>query len=194
MSEISAVFKKLNLKDQAEIAIVNAPASFEPEIASLRGVIVRRSLASGAPLSFSLAFVTKQAEVDACARGAAERTVGDAVVWFAYPKQSSKKYKSEIDRDRGWDVLGAAGFEPVRMVAIDEDWSAVRFRRVDFIKALTRGKEHTISAAGKAKAGAPAKSAAKASLKTRSKPPAKREAKAARKTARKTAKGARKKK
>ena len=120
---------------------------------------MRRSLASGAPLSFSLAFVTKQAEVDACARGAAERTVGDAVVWFAYPKQSSKRYKSEIDRDRGWDVLGAAGFEPVRMVAIDEDWSAVRFRRVDFIKALTRGKEHTISAAGKAKAGARAKSA-----------------------------------
>jgi hypothetical protein len=190
MSGNSVVFKKLNLKDQTEIAIVNAPASFEPEIASLRGVAVRRSLASGAPLSFSLAFVTKQAEVDACARGTAERTVGDAVVWFAYPKQSSKKYRSEIDRDRGWDVLGAAGFEPVRMVAIDEDWSAVRFRRVDFIKSLTRGKEHTISTAGKAKAGARAKSAAKASPKPRSKPPAKRKVTAARRAA----KGTRKKK
>jgi hypothetical protein len=194
MSEISAVFKKLNLKDQSEIAIVNAPASFEREIASLRDVTVRRSLASGAPLAFSLAFVTKQAEVDACAMGVAERTVGDAVVWFAYPKQSSKRYKSEIDRDRGWDVLGAAGFEPVRMVAVDEDWSAVRFRRVDFIKALRRGKEHTISAAGKAKAGVPAKSAAKASPTLRSTPPAKREAKAVHKAARKTTKGARKKK
>ena len=39
-------------------------------------------------------------------------------------------------------VLGDAGFEPVRMVAIDEDFSAVRFRRVEFIKTLTRGKEH----------------------------------------------------
>jgi hypothetical protein len=35
-------------------------------------------------------------------------------------------------------VLGAAGFEPVRMVAVDEDWSALRFRRVGFIKTLTR--------------------------------------------------------
>ena len=26
------------------------------------------------------------------------------------------------------------------MVAIDEDWSAVRFRRVEFIKNLTRGR------------------------------------------------------
>ena len=189
MSGNSVVFKKLNLKDQTEIAIVNAPASFEPEIASLRGVAVRRSFASGAPLSFSLAFVTKQGDVDACARGTAERTVGDAVVWFAYPKQSSKRYSSEIDRDRGWDVLGAAGFEPVRMVAIDEDWSAVRFRRVDFIKSLKRGKEHTISAAGKAKAGVRAQSAAKASPTPRSKPPAKRKA-----SVRKTAKGTRNKK
>jgi hypothetical protein len=74
------------------------------------------------------------------------------VIWFAYPKGSSKKYKSEINRDSGWKVLGEAGFEPVRMVAIDEDWSAVRFRRVEFIKTLTRGKEHRMSAGGKARA------------------------------------------
>jgi hypothetical protein len=175
----SVVFKKLNLKDQTEIAVVNAPASFEREIATLRGVAVRRSLADGSPVAFSLAFVTKQSEVDALAQSAAERTAGDAVVWFAYPKQSSKKYKSEIDRDRGWDALGAAGFEPVRMVAIDEDWSAVRFRRVAFIKSLTRDVEHTISAGGKTKARAGAKHAAKKpspkkpSLKKRPKPAAK---------------------
>ena len=72
MTEPSAVFKKLNLKDQAEIAVVNAPASFEREIAALRGVAVRRSLAGGSPLAFSLAFVTKQPEVDALAESAAE--------------------------------------------------------------------------------------------------------------------------
>ena len=42
--------------------------------------------------------------------------------------------------------------EPVRMVAIDEDFSAVRFRRVEFIKTMTRGKEHRMSAQGKARA------------------------------------------
>jgi len=31
--------------------------------------------------------------------------------------------------------LKALGFETVRAVAIDEDWSALRFRRVEFIKA-----------------------------------------------------------
>ena len=155
---MATVFKKLNLKAQTEIAVVNAPASFEPEIAALRGVAVRRSLA-GAEVAFSLAFVTKQPEVDALAKSVAKRTVGDAVVWFAYPKQSSKKYKSEIDRDHGWAALGAAGFEPVRMVAIDADWSAKRFRRVGFIKTLSRPAEYALSKAGKAKAGAPARSA-----------------------------------
>jgi hypothetical protein len=37
--------------------------------------------------------------------------------------------------------MGKAGFEPVRMVAIDEDWSALRFRRVEFIKTMNRPEE-----------------------------------------------------
>jgi hypothetical protein len=41
------------------------------------------------------------------------------------------------------------------MVAIDEDWSAVRFRRAGFIKNMTRDKEHRLSAEAKAR---PAKS------------------------------------
>jgi hypothetical protein len=51
-------------------------------------------------------------------------------------------------------VLGAAGFEGVRMVAIDEDWTAVRFRRAEFIKTMTRGSEWAMSARGKARTAA----------------------------------------
>jgi hypothetical protein len=81
----------------------------------------------------------------------AKKAEGDAAVWFAYPKGTSKKYKSQINRDNGWKVLGQQGFEPVRMVAIDEDWSAVRFRRAGFIKNMARAKEHRLSAEGKAR-------------------------------------------
>jgi len=45
-----------------------------------------------------------------------------------------KKYTCDISRDNGWQALGELGFEGVRMVAIDEDWSAVRFRRAEYIK------------------------------------------------------------
>lgn len=147
-----STFDKLNLKDQKQILVMNAPESFEPELKSLRGVTVVRDLKNAGEVEFALAFVIKQKEVDTLGKTIAKKAQGDAVVWFAYPKGSSKKYKSEINRDAGWQVLGDAGFEPVRMVAIDEDWSAVRFRRADFIKSLTRGKEHRMSAQGKARA------------------------------------------
>jgi len=133
-------FAKLNLKDQTEIVVLNAPASFEPELKTLKGVTVRRD-AKGGDIDFSLAFVMTQKEVDTVGPQVAKQAKGDAIVWFAYPKGSSKKYKSEINRDEGWRVMGKAGFEPVRMVAIDEDWSAVRFRRVEFIKTMNRPEE-----------------------------------------------------
>ena len=144
------VFDKLTLKDQPEILVLNAPESFEPELKQLTGVSVRRKL-SKSPVAFSLAFVTKQGEVDTLGPAIAKAAEGDAIVWFAYPKGSSKRYKSEINRDSGWKVFGRAGFEPVRMVAIDEDWSAVRFRRAEYIKTMTRDSAWAMSAAGKAK-------------------------------------------
>jgi len=144
-------FEKLNLKDQRTILVLNPPASFEPELAALHAVTVLRNLQPLDAIDFSLAFVTKQQQVDTLAQAIASRAKGDAVVWFAYPKGTSKRYKSEINRDTGWQALGQAGFEPVRAVAIDDDWSALRFRRVEFIKTMTRAKEHRMTAQGKAR-------------------------------------------
>jgi hypothetical protein len=56
-------------------------------------------------------------------------------VWFAYPKGTSKKYTCDFNRDTGWDTLKALGFDTVRAVAIDDNWTALRFRRVEYIKS-----------------------------------------------------------
>ena len=144
-------FAKLNLKDQKDIVVENAPASFEPEIASLQGVTVRRSMSDARQVEFSLTFATKQKEVDSLAKTVGRKAAGDAIVWIAYPKKSSKKYTCEFNRDSGWLSMGDAGFEPVRMVAIDEDWSALRFRRAEFIKNMTRPEEYRYSEAAKSR-------------------------------------------
>ena len=142
---MSNVFAKLNLKDKKRIVVLDSPASFESEIAALKDVEIVRDLKKAKAVTFALAFVTTQQRVDALAPAISRKAEGDAIVWFAYPKGSSKKYKSQINRDNGWNTLGQEGFEPVRMVAIDEDWSAVRFRRAVFIKNVARSKEHRLT-------------------------------------------------
>lgn len=148
---MTPLFTKLNLKDQAAIMVLNAPASFEPELAALKGVTVHRDAAEVENIAFALAFVTTLAEVHDAAAALLPKAQGDAIVWFAYPKGSSKRYRCEFNRDNGWAVLGAAGFESVRMVAIDEDWSALRFRRVEFIQKMTRNPTRAASPKDKAR-------------------------------------------
>ena len=136
---MNAVFNKLNYKDQASIYVLNAPASFHGAMDEMQQVAsVHDTLARAKDVSFAMAFATKQTEVDAFADKIAKVTVGDAVVWVAYPKGSSKNYICEFNRDTGWAKLGEHSFEPVRQVAIDEDWSALRFRQVEHIKTMTR--------------------------------------------------------
>jgi hypothetical protein len=132
------LFTKLNLGAVTSIVIYNAPASFEVELARLRGVEVLRDLKKPRAVKFSLAFVAQQKELDRLSTLLAAAADGDALLWFAYPKGTSKRYTCEFNRDTGWEVLRDAGFDTVRAVAIDEDWSALRFRRNEFIKSRSR--------------------------------------------------------
>jgi hypothetical protein len=47
-----------------------------------------------------------------------------AILWIAYPKAN----RADINRDTLWPILGEYGMRPVGQVAVDEVWSALRFR------------------------------------------------------------------
>jgi hypothetical protein len=130
----SPLFKKMNLGAHSEIVVLNAPDSFEAELKQLEGIKILRDLKKPAAIQFGLAFAMTQTQLDRASRILAAASEGDAVLWFAYPKGSSKRYTCEFNRDAGWSVIRDAGFDSVRMVAIDEDWSALRFRRVEYVK------------------------------------------------------------
>ena len=57
--------------------------------------------------------------------------------------------KCDFNRDTGWLPLGTVGFEGVRQVAIDDDWSGLRFRRVEFIRRITRDPKRVMTEAAK---------------------------------------------
>jgi hypothetical protein len=148
---MSDLFRKLNRGDAARIVVLDAPASFEPELARLADVAVLRAVPSTGGIGFALVFATRLAQVEAATAALAPRMPGDPILWFAYPKATSKRHRCEFNRDTGWAALGAAGFEGVRQVALDEDWSALRFRRVEHVKSLQRDPSRALSAQGKAR-------------------------------------------
>jgi hypothetical protein len=73
-----------------------------------------------------VAFARNKAELDSVAAPAIEAARQDKLAWIAYPKAG--KLGTDLNRDVLAALLTARGVQPVRQVAIDETWSALRFR------------------------------------------------------------------
>lgn len=130
---------KLNYKHQERIAVINAEANLMDSVfLKLEDVKIDTRIDPRYPYSFMILFVKKVREVDHLTPLALHNLTADGILWFCYPKKSSKAYKSELDRDHGWKALHDAGLRGIRMVSVDENWSALRFRNVKYIKSGIR--------------------------------------------------------
>jgi hypothetical protein len=132
------LLEKLNYRGQKRISIINAEESFLNCISSdLDDVTVDKKIDPRYPYEFIIIFVKSISEVEQIAPVTIHNLMADGVLWFCYPKKTSKKYSSEIDRDHGWKVLNDSGFHGIRLVALDNDWSALRFRNKKYIKSTS---------------------------------------------------------
>ncbi|HVT69822.1 MAG TPA: hypothetical protein VHF26_18870 [Trebonia sp.] len=73
-----------------------------------------------------VAFARNQAELAAVAGPVVEAARQDRLAWVAYPKGG--RLGTDLNREILAGLLTAQGVQPVRQVAIDETWSALRFR------------------------------------------------------------------
>lgn len=147
---MTPLFKKLNFKNHEKVLVMNSPASFETELADIsKFTIIERNPNEMSVIDFVLVFVLTQEQIDKAIELIFTKLQGDAILWFCYPKGTSKKYKCNFNRDTGWATLGKHNLEGVRQVAVDEDWSALRFRKTEYIKTLTRRESFAISEDGK---------------------------------------------
>jgi len=133
---MTELFRKLNYKDQDPILALGAPASFGAELAAMtKDAEIHTAPRRGVGYGFAIAFGENRAQIEKAGAAVTKVLEGDAVCWFAYPKQTSKKYSSDVNRDDMWEILGRFGVRPVRQIAIDDDWSALRFRREQYVKS-----------------------------------------------------------
>jgi len=146
------LLRKLQYKEGQRIYVRGVPPEFREQLDGMKSLAaVSTSPTCKKPAGLAIYFVKSQADIARFAAQATSKVEDDGVLWFAYPKKSSKRYDSDIARDAGWQPLGDAGFEGVRQIAIDDDWSALRLRRVENIRTMKRDSGRAMSARGKSR-------------------------------------------
>lgn len=134
-SQMNPILKKLGLKDQSPILVLNAPVEYKDVVESIEAVVHTQVAGK---YRFIQVFAVELAEAHKLVADSIKALEGDGHFWFCYPKGTSKKYKSDINRTKAWEVFSPYEFEPASQVSIDDDWTAMRFRYVDDIKVMTR--------------------------------------------------------
>ena len=149
MKELHPVIKKLNFKNQGQaVLVINAPKPYDEVISAFNGEVHTET--KNESYDFVQVFGTSNEELSTLAKSAVTHVNEDGLFWLCYPKKSSNTYKgSDCSRETVTGMLSTEGYEPVRQVAIDEDWSALRFRTPDKIKTMIR--KFAVTEVGKAR-------------------------------------------
>jgi hypothetical protein len=111
---------KFQLKSGQAIEFVDAPDSIVGLLSELE---TRPGGDSGQAL---LVFLANEASLTKRGTMIVKATSSDRLTWVAYPKAG--KLGTDLNRDSLAALLVERGVQPVRQIAIDDVWSALRFR------------------------------------------------------------------
>lgn len=128
MSE-KPVIERLQVKKDRLLAVVGAA----PELDASIGASEKR--ADPADADVVLLFVRDHARLCAELEDTARKLSATSILWVAYPKLSSK-LAGDLNRNLIRAIAPAYGLETVSQIAIDDDWSALRLKRVARIDLL----------------------------------------------------------
>jgi hypothetical protein len=118
------LLKKLGIKPGARLHLHNVPKHIRDALVSLGVVPVEHDTASEG----AIAFCDSHHHVEEFARHSIAKWQDDALLWFAY-KKDTPEYASGLTRDAGWDPLHEAGWRPVQSAPLGDGWEGLRFSR-----------------------------------------------------------------
>lgn len=117
--------KKLKFKDNG--IVINAPKALEEEWVKLG---FKTALNKTIKNANTLVFINNNTEFLDFLNNNLIDIETDSVLWFAYPKGTSK-IKTDINRDTIRKTGEGYGITTVTAISINEIWSALRFRPID---------------------------------------------------------------
>lgn len=83
-----------------------------------------RLVSSPATATTAVVFVEDQASLRTILAKRGGQLSAAEALWIAYPKGN----RSDINRDTLWPIVAEHGMRPIGQVAVDDVWSALRFR------------------------------------------------------------------
>jgi predicted DNA-binding antitoxin AbrB/MazE fold protein len=111
---------KLQLKDGQRVEGVLVPESVAPELTELT------TEGEDHEETALLVFVADRSTLEERRTQIVEAATRDRLTWVSYPKAG--QLGTDLNRDSLAALLSASGIQPVRQIALDAVWSALRFR------------------------------------------------------------------
>ncbi|MGE5226948.1 MAG: hypothetical protein ACM3OO_08740 [Planctomycetaceae bacterium] len=127
---------KLQIKPGHRVRLVAAPDGAAALLQPLPED-VRLTARGAGPFDVVVLFAKDRAALDRGIAGAIAVTRRGGVLWVAYPKKGSP-LEGDLSRDAVWRALKPTGWTPVAQVAIDDTWSALRFRPLGEVQRARR--------------------------------------------------------
>jgi hypothetical protein len=125
----TSVAKKLLIKPGTRVSLIGAPEGYPAALGPLPEDVAL--VAEPRPkLDVVIVFVRDSAALAGQTATLLRAVTDERVTWIAYPK-GGRKAGTDLHRDILWQAMGEIGWMGVTLVALDETWSAMRFRPAD---------------------------------------------------------------
>ena len=116
-----SIATKLQLRPGSTIAVIALPDGVDLDLGGEVHITTRPGDADAV-----IAFAINSAALASTAAPAIDAARCDRLAWIAYPKAG--KLDTDLNRDILVRIAQQRGAQPVRQVAIDDTWSALRLR------------------------------------------------------------------
>ena len=117
--------KKLGIKEGSRIALVNAPKDFQSQLGELPDTVQLITKPTKS-LDIILFFVLNERALLRDFAKLAAKLVSNGMIWIAWPKKSSGVV-TDLSENRVRQIGLDAGLVDVKVCAIDETWSGLKF-------------------------------------------------------------------
>ena len=117
------VAERLQVKAERRLAVIGATPALDKMIG------VKNSRAEAGEADVVLLFTAERAALDAKLPGLLKKMTKTAILWIGYPKLTSP-LAADLNRDVIRELAPKHGLDTVSQIAIDEDWSALRLKRI----------------------------------------------------------------